>query len=103
MIRCKDQKIIFFQLFQQYPEIFVEFFNLMAITFCISSVAPECIKVNQIDKAQSMKILLTDFDGLFHSVDRAGRMIGFCDSFSAEDIIDLTYTDHIQAFVLHSI
>ena len=45
------------KLFQQYPEIFVKFFNLMAITFCISSVAPECIKVNQIDKADRKSVV----------------------------------------------
>ena len=73
----------------------IELLNLMTIPFRISSVSPQGIKIYQIYKTQPMKIFCTDFCCLLHPLDRTVRMIGFCDSLTTENIMDLSNTDHI--------
>ena len=63
-------------------------------------MSPQGIEINQIHKAKSPEILFADLDGLLHAVYGAVRMIGLCDSFAAENIVDLPYTDHIQPIIL---
>ena len=50
-----------------------------------------------------MKLFLTDFNSLLHSLHGTVGMIGPCNSLPTENIIDLSYTDHIQTIVLQGI
>ena len=99
----QDQQVIFPQFIQQSSKSLIELLNLMTIPFRISSVSPQCIKIYQIYKTQPMKIFCTDFCCLLHPLDRTVRMIGFCDSLTTENIIDLSNTDHIQPCILQCV
>ena len=100
VVRGKNKKVILPKLFQKNAQIPVKLLDFLAVAFHVSSVSPQGIEINQIHKAKSPEILFADLDGLLHAVYGAVRMIGLCDSFAAENIVDLPYTDHIQPIIL---
>ena len=64
-------------------------------------MAPERIKINQVYKAKSPKILIfADLDRLFHSMDGALGAERLRDSLAVKDIADLADGDHIVSVVL---
>ncbi len=99
MVCCQDEKIIFSQFIHESSQAFVKFLDLMAISFRISSVSPQGVKIYQIDKAESVEIFFTDFKRLLHTMNRTVGMVRLCDSFATENIIDLADTDHIKSCI----
>ena len=55
MIRSQDQKIIFSQLIHQSSKSSVELLNFTSVSFRISSMPPQSVKIHQIHKAETMK------------------------------------------------
>ena len=70
MIRSQDQKIIFSQLIHQSSKSSVELLNLTSVSFRISSMPPQSVKIHQIHKAETMKIFFTDINRLLHAMHR---------------------------------
>ena len=99
----QDQKVILPKRFKKNAQVFIKFLNLFAVTFHISSVSPQGIEINQIDKAKSLKVFFADGNSLLHAVYGTVGMIGLCDSLAAENIVDLAYADHIQSCILKCI
>ena len=63
-------------------------------------MAPECIEIDEVDKAQSGKIFSCRLNRLLHAVDAALGFQTLRDALAAENIVDLPYTDHIQPIIL---
>ena len=103
MIGGNNKKIILPQIIQQNSKIFIKSLNLMSVANRIAPVSPLCIKINQIYKAQSVKIFFANLNGLLHSMHGAVGMIRFCDSFPAKDIMDLSDCDHILSRIFQCI
>src|SRR5699024_4771199 len=61
----------------------------------ITTVTVHCIKINQVCKAETGKVLLHYFINMIHSVHVTFVMVSFIDPFTREDIINLTNTNYI--------
>src|SRR5699024_2638617 len=59
------------------------------------TVTVHCIKINQVCKAETGKVLLHYFINMIHSVHVTFVMVSFIDPFTREDIINLTNTNYI--------
>ena len=66
-------------------------------------MSPQSIKVYQVNKTQSVEILFADVYRLLHTVYRTFGVVGLCDSFATENIIDLSYADHIVSCIFQCI
>ena len=103
MIRSQDQKIILSQLIHQSSESTIKLLNLTSVSFRISSMPPQSVKIHQIHKAEAMKIFFTNLNRLLHAMHRTVWMVSLCNSLTTENIIDLSNTNHIKTCILQCI
>lgn len=75
MIRRKDKKVIIPQFLQEDTQILVEPFDLFSVTHRIPAVSPQSVKIYQVCKAETMKVLLADINGLLHTMNGVGGAV----------------------------
>ena len=101
---CRDnQQVILFQEPKQHAKIHIKFFNLTGIPLRISSMSPQRIKIHQIDKTQSMKLFLCNFDSLLHPMHRVFGFKSLRDTLSIKNVFNFSDGNHIQSGILQSI
>ncbi len=66
-------------------------------------MSPERVKIDEVDETQTMKVSLCDLDCLFHAVYRAFGFVGFCESLTVKNIIDLADRDDIEPRIFQGI
>ena len=68
MVSGQYQKIIITKKREELSKLYVESFDFLSLSDRISAVAPQSIKVNKINKAETLEIGLGDIDCLLHAV-----------------------------------
>ena len=66
-------------------------------------MAPECIEIDEVDKAQSGKIFSCRLNRLLHAVDAALGFQTLRDALAAENIVDFSDADDIISCLLHRV
>ena len=69
MVSGQYQKIIITKKREELSKLYVESFDFLSVSDRISAMAPQSIKVNKINKAETLEIGLGDFDRLLHKPD----------------------------------
>ena len=66
---CRNEKqVIFSEPEKQLTQLFIEAFQLLSVAHRVPSVAPQCIKIYQVRKAQPTKIAAANLYRLIHSM-----------------------------------
>ena len=103
MIGSDNQDFIIFQVFLNFRQPIVKFNQSIYITFHISSMPINCIKINQVSKNQSFCIFLQCCNCFLNSIQVI--LISFsivCNSFSIEQVARFSNSNYIKSSFFQS-
>ena len=103
MVGSNHNQILFSQLFHKLGKPLIEFVQSQGIAINISAMTINHIEINQIDKAQTVEVLVGIVHCMFQTIGIGGVVNMLGSTLTGKDVVDLTNRNGVQTICLNDI